>query len=112
MEDFHCLSFLVEVDVLGELVEELVELDIARELDIFAREPLLEVLLHVHELVGLGWLRLDLNLGGLFAPQVLEHFAIVSLDVVPRHLVLLGVDAIALPLRVGVVVAVLVLAQM
>ena len=111
MEDFQCLLALVELDVLGELVEELVELDVARELDIFVRELLREALLDVHELVGLGWLRLDLILGGLVAPQVLELLAIVALDVVPRHLVLLGVDTLALPLRVGVVVAVLVLAQ-
>ena len=105
MEDSHCLH------ALGELVEVLVELDVARELEIFVRELLREVLLHVHELVGLGWLRLDLNLRGLVAPQVLEHLAIVGLDVVPRHLVHLGVDALALPLRVGVVVVVLMLAQ-
>ena len=111
VEDFHCLLALVELDVLGEFVEELVELDVARELDIFVRELLREVLLHVHEFVGLGWLHLDLILGGLVAPQVLEHLAIVALDVVPRHLVLLGVDALALPLRVGIVVAILVLAQ-
>ena len=42
---------------------------------------------------------------------MLEHLISVALDVVPRHLVLLGVDALALPLHVGVVVAVLVLAQ-
>ena len=29
MEDFHCRHALDEVDVLGELVEELVELDVA-----------------------------------------------------------------------------------
>ena len=85
---------------LVELEEELEELDDARELEIF-----------VHELVGLGWLRLNLNLGGLVAPQVLEHLTIIALDVVPRHLVLLGVDALTLPLLVGIVVAVLVLAQ-
>ena len=99
MEDSHCLH------ALGELVEELVELDVARDLEIFVRELLREMLLYVHELVILGWLRLDLNLGGLVAPQVLEHLAIIALDIVPRHLVLLGVDALALPLHVGVVVA-------
>ena len=100
MEDSHCLHALGELDVLGELVgelveleEELEELDDARELEIFVLEFLREVLLHVHELVGLGWLRLDLILGGLFAPQLLELLAIVALDVVPRHLVHLGVDA-------------------
>ena len=87
------------------------ELDDACELEIIVREFLREVLLHVHELVGLGWLRLDLNLGGLVAPQVLELHGVVVLDVVPRHLVHLGVDALALPLHVGVVVVVLVLAQ-
>ena len=111
MEDFHCLLVLVELDVLGELVEELVELDVAGELDIFIREFLREVLLHVHELVGLGWLRLDLILGGHVAPQVLQLLTIFALDVAPRHLVLLGVDTLALPLRVGVLVAVFLLAQ-
>ena len=105
MDDSHCLH------ALGELVEELVELDVARELDIFVRELLHEVLLHVHELVGLGWLRLDFNLRGLVAPQVLEHHTIVAPHVVPRHLVHLGVDALALPLHVGVVVVFLMLAQ-
>ena len=70
-----------------------------------------EVLLDVDELVGLGWLWLDLNLGGLVAPQVLELHGVVVLGIVPRHLVHLGVDALALPLRVGVGIAVLVLAQ-
>ena len=50
-------------------------------------------------------------LGGLVAPQVLEHLAIVVLDIEPRHLVHVSVDALALPLHVGVGVAVLVLAQ-
>ena len=118
MEDFHCRYALDELDVLGELVEELVELeeeleelDDARELEIFIHELLREVLLHVHELVGLGWLRLDLNLGGLAAPQVLELHGVVVLGVVFRLLVQLGVDALALRLHVGVVVAILVLAQ-
>ena len=69
------------------------------------------MLLHVHELVGLGWLWLDLNLGGLVAPQVLELHGVVVLGVVLWHLVHIGVDARALPLHVGVIVAVLVLAQ-
>ena len=70
------------------------------------------MLLHVHELVGLGRLWLDLNLGGLVAPQVLELHGVVVLGVVPQHLVLLGVDTLALPLHIDVVVSVLVLAQM
>ena len=106
----NVLLLLLNLVFLASL-EELVELDVACELDIFIHELLHEVILHVHELVGLGWLRLDLILGGLVAPQVLEHLIIVALDVVPRHLVLLGEDALALPLRVGIVVDVLVLAQ-
>ena len=69
------------------------------------------MLLDVHELVGLGWLWLDLILEGHVAPQVLEHLAIVALDVVPQHLGHFGVDALALPLHVGVHIAVLVQAQ-
>lgn len=115
MEDFHCLHALVELDVLEELVEGLVELeeelDDACELEIFVRELLREVLLHVHELVSLGWLRLDLNIGGHVAPQVLELHGVVVLGVVPQHLVHLGLNALALPLHVGVVVAVIELAQ-
>ena len=115
VEDFHCLHALDELDVLGELVEELVELeeelDDARELEIFVLEFLSEVLLLVHELISLGWLRLDLNLGGLVVRQVLELHGFIVLCVVLRHLVKLGVDALALPLHVGVVVAILVLAQ-
>ena len=99
--------------LLGELVEleeELEELDDARELEIFVLEFLCEMLLLVLELVGLDRLRLDLNLGGLVVPQVLELHVVVVLGVVPRHLVHLGVDARALPLHVGVVVAIFVLA--
>ena len=42
---------------------------------------------------------------------MLELHGVVVLGVVPQHLVHLGVDALALPLRVGIVVAVLMLAQ-
>ena len=107
METVHDQLALVELEV----VEELVELDVARELDVVVHGFLHEVLSLVHALVGLGWLRLDLNLGGLVAPQVLELHGVVVLGVVPRHLVQLGVDALALPLHVGVGIAVLVLAQ-
>ena len=92
-------------------MEELVKLDDGRELGVVVLELLREVLLDVHELVGLGWLWINLILGGLVAPQALELLAMVALDIVPRHLVLLCVDAVALPLRAGVVVVVLVLAQ-
>ena len=113
--DLHCLHDLEELVVLGVLVEELLELeeelDGARELDKSSRGLLREVLRHVHELVGLGRLRLDLNRVELVVPQVLERHRVVVLDVVSRHLVQVGVDAHVLPLHVGVVVAVLVLAQ-
>ena len=90
-------------------MEELVELGGARELDIFIRELHHVVLLDAHKLVG--WLRLELNLKGLVAPQVLEILVIVSLDVVPQHLVHLGVFALSLPHLVVVGIAVLVLVQ-
>ena len=44
-------------------------------------------------------------------PQVLEFHGVVLLGVVPRRLVQLGVDALALPLHVGVIIVILVLAQ-
>ena len=52
-----------------------------------------------------------MNLGGLVAPQVLELPGVIVLGIVPRHLVQLGVDALALPLHVGVIIVILVLAQ-
>ena len=115
MEDFHSRHALDELDVLGELVEELVELeeelDDARELEIFVLEFLREVLPLVHGLVGFGQLWLDSNHVELVAPQVLERHGFFVLDVVPRHLEHFGVDALALPLHVVVVIAILVLAQ-
>ena len=72
MEDLHCLHDLEELDVLGELVEELVkleeELDDACELEIVVLEFLSEVLPLVHGLVGLGRQRLDSNRVELVAP--------------------------------------------
>ena len=65
----------------------------------------------VHGLVGFGQLRLNSNRVELVAPQVLEHHGVVVLDVVARHLEHFGVDALARPLHVGFVVAVLVLVQ-
>ena len=109
--DFRCLLALGELDVLVELVEEVVELNDARELDIFILELHREALLVAHELVGCVWLRLDLSLGVHVAPQLLELHVVVVLGIVPRHLVHLGVGSLALPLVVGVGVAVLVLAQ-
>ena len=115
MEGLHCLHDLEELVVLGVLVEELLELeqelDGARELDKSSRRLLREVLRHVDELVGLGWLRLHFNLVELVVPQVLERHGVVVLDVVSRHLVQVGVDAHVLPLHVGIVVAVLLLTQ-
>ena len=115
MEDSHFRHALDEVDGLGELVEELVELeeelDDACELEIVVLEFLREVLPLVHGLVGLGRQRLDSNRVELVAPQELERHGVVVLDVVSRHLVQVGGDAHVLPLHVGVVVAVLELAQ-
>ena len=65
----------------------------------------------VHGLVGLCRQWLDSNHVELVAPQELERHGVVVLDVEPRHLVHFGVDARALPLHVGIVVAALVLAQ-
>ena len=115
MEDFHCRVALVELDVLGELVEELVELEEelvdAHVLGKSSLEFHREALLIVGELVSLGWLRLDLYLRGLVSPPVLGLHGVVLLRVVPRHLVQLGVDTLAIPLHVGVDVDVLVLVQ-
>ena len=94
-----------------ELVELEEELDDAHALEIFVLEFLREVLPLVDRLVGFGRLRLDSNRVELVAPQVLERHGVVVLDVVPRHLEHFGVDALALPLHVGVVVAILGLAQ-
>ena len=98
MEDFHCRHALDELDVLGELVEEIVVLEEeleglndARDLEIFFLEPLREVLPLVHADGGCVWLRLNLNLGGHVVPQVLELHVVVVLGIVPRHLVHLGV---------------------
>ena len=100
MEDIHCLHDAEELVVLDVLVEELVELeeefeelDDARELEISVLEFLREMLLLVLDLVGLGWLWLYLNLGGLVGPQVLELHGVVLLSIVPRRLVQLGVSS-------------------
>ena len=73
VEDVHSHLALVEHEVVEELVELEEELDGARELDKSSRGLLREVLWHVHELVGLGWLRLDFNRVELVVPQVLER---------------------------------------
>ena len=112
MEDLHCLLALGELEVLDELVEGLEDLAVALELDIFVLELRHEALLGAHDFAGCAWLRLDLNLEGHVAPQVLELHVVVVLDVVPRHLVHLGVDTRAPLVLVGVDVAVLVLARM
>ena len=114
LEDFHCLHALDELDVLVELEEALVdldeELDDAHVIDESSLEFHHEALLVAHELVSCAWLQLDLNLEGHVAPQVLELHVVVVLGVVPRHLMHLGVVALA-PLLL-IVVAVLVLARM
>lgn len=76
------------------------------------RELRREVLLDGDELVGLGWLWLDLNLGGNVAPQVLELHEVVVLDVAPRRLVHLDVVALTPLVLVVIGVAVLVLPRM
>lgn len=70
-----------------------------------------EALLGAHGLVGLDWLRLDLNLEGDVVAQVLDLLIVVVLGVMPRHLVHLGVVALAPLVLVVVDVAVLVLAR-
>ena len=114
-EDSNCLHALNELDGLGELVEERVELeeefDDSCELEVVVREFLREVLPLLHGLVGLGRQRLDSNRVKLVAPQELERHGGVVLDVVSRHLVQVGRDAHVLPLHVRVVVVVHELAQ-
>ena len=103
----HCVLALDGLDVLVSREEELVDLDEelvdAHVLGKSFLELRREVLLDVVELVGLDWLRHDLNLEGHVAPQVLELPVVVVLDVAPRRLVHLDVVALA---------AVLVLARM
>ena len=115
MEDFHCLHALDELDGVGELVGELreleEELDDAGKLEIFVLEFLREMLHLVHGFDGFGRQRHDSNCVELVAPQVLERHIVVVLDIVPWHLEHFGVDALTLPLHVGIVIAVLVLAQ-
>ena len=94
-----------------ELVELEEELDDACELEIIVLEFLREVLPLLHGIVSLARQRLDSHRVELVAPQVLERHGVVVLDVEPWHLVHFGVDARVLPLHVGVVVAVLELAQ-
>ena len=122
-EGVHCLLALDGLDVLVSLEEKLVYLDEelvdldeglddAHVLGKSFLELRREVLLDVVELVGLDWLRHDLNLEGHVAPQVLELHVVVVLDVVPRRLVHLDVVALVPLVLVVVGVAVLVLVRM
>ena len=95
LENLHYLLALGELDVLVELVE----LDDARELDIFVLELHHEALLVAHGLDGCAGLRLGLNIRGHIAPQVLELRIVIVLDIEPRRLVRLDVVVLALPLR-------------
>mgnify|MGYP005850754769 CR=1 FL=1 len=70
------------------------------------------LLLDVFELVGLDWLRHDLNLEGHVAPQVPELHEVVVPDVAPRRLVHLDVVTLASLVLVGVAVLVLVRKQL
>ena len=116
LEEVHCLHALDGLDFLVAIEEELVELDEERDDAHVLGKSFLElhreVLLDVHELVILGWLRLDLIREGHTALQELELHIFVVLDVVPRHLVHLDVVVLAPLVLVVVVVAVLVLARM
>ena len=94
-----------------ERVELEEELDDACDLEIVICEFRREVLPLFHGLVRLGRQLLDSHRVELVAPQVLERHGVVVLDVVSQHLVNVGGDAHVLPLHVGVVVAVLELAQ-
>ena len=115
MEDFHCLHALDELDGVGELVEDLreleEELDDAREREIFVLEFLRDVLPLYCAYRGCGWQWLDLNLEGHVAPQELVLHIVVVEDIEPRLRAHLDVVALALPLHVGILVAVLVLAR-
>ena len=95
----HCVLALDGLDVLVSHEEKLVYLDEelvdAHVLGKSFLELHREVLLDVVELVGLDWLRHDLNLEGHVAPQVLELLVVVVLGVVPRRLVHLDVVALA-----------------
>ena len=97
MEEVHCLHALDGLDVLVSLEEELVdldeqlvELDDAHVIDKSFLELHREALVVAHELVGLGWLRHDLNQEGHVAPQVLELHVVVVLDVVHLDVVTLA----------------------
>ena len=100
MEDFHshhALGELEDVEELVELEEELEELDDSLLFGSFALEFLREVLPLDCAYLGCGWRQLDLTLEGHVAPQVLVLQVVVVEDVEPRHLVRLGVGALALP---------------
>ena len=115
-DDLHINHALGELDVLVELVEELVELveeleelDDAHVIDKSSLKLPREALLVAHAFDRCGRRWGDLCCGVHVAPQVLELLAVVVLDVVPRHLVSLGVGALVLPLVV-IDIVVLVLA--
>ena len=71
MEDFHCLHALGELDVLGKLVEELVELDVAHAVGSSSPGFVLEGLPLDCVVRDCGWRWLDLILEGHVAPQEL-----------------------------------------
>ena len=113
VEEVHDQLALVELEVeveLDELVEELVELDVAHAVGSSSLGFLLEGLPLDCAIRDCGWRWLDLILEGHVAPQELALLVVVVEDVEPRHLVPLGVDALVLPLG-AVVVAVLELEQ-
>ena len=111
--EVHDQLALVELEVeeeLDELEEGLVELDVAHAVGSSSLGFLLEELPLDCAVHDCGWRWLDLILEGHVAPQELALHVVVVKDVEPRHLVCLGVGALALPLG-DVDVAFLVLVQ-
>ena len=107
VEEVHDQLALVELEVeveLDELVEELVELDVAHAVGSSSLGFLLEGLPLDCAVRDCGWRWLDLILEGHVAPQELVLLVVVVEDVEPRRLVPLGVDALVLPLGAVVVV--------
>ena len=99
MEEVHDQLALVELEVeveLGELVEELEELDVALAVGSSSLGFLLKGLPLDCAVRDCGWRWLDLILEGLVPPQELVLLVVVVEDFEPRRLVALGVDALVL----------------
>ena len=106
-DEVHDQLALVELAVeveLDELVEDIVELDVTHAVGSSSLGFLLEGLPLDCTVRDCGWRWLDLILEGHVPPQELVLLVVVVEDVGPRHLVPLGVGALALLLGVVVVV--------